>query len=65
MAEWAKGIDYDYPETSNHHLCSAAWSLLMIYLCQVRGIGTDDRSPYLIEKNKDKNIKPDSISFDL
>ena len=55
MAEWAKGYDLD-TDSGMHHLCAASWSLLMIYLCQVRGIGTDDRSPYLLEKSKESSI---------
>ena len=54
MAEWAKGYDLD-TDSGMHHLCAASWSLLMIYLCQVRGIGTDDRSPYLLEKSKESS----------
>ena len=53
IAEWAQGRDYDFGDTNLHHLTQAAWNLLMIYLCQVRGIGTDDRSPYLLEKAKE------------
>lgn len=61
MAEWAQGRDYDTLDTNLHHLTQAAWNLLMIYLCQIRNIGTDDRSPYLLEKSK--NTKSNNISI--
>ena len=55
MAEWAKGYDTDN-DSGLPHLCASAWSLLMIYLCQVRGIGVDDRSPHLLEKAKESSV---------
>ena len=39
IAEWTQGRDYDTSDTNLHHLTQAAWNLLMIYLCQIRGIG--------------------------
>jgi hypothetical protein len=41
MSQFRKGERYD-PETGTHHLISAIWHLIALYIFDVRGLGTND-----------------------
>jgi hypothetical protein len=48
--KWKAGLTVD-GDTGGHHLALAAWNILGLMIYQLRGLGTDDRTPIPIDEN--------------